>query len=48
MPHVRMFTQTMLLAATQAFCRLDLTTAQDIGCTGSANYAVHWGVFSKG
>lgn len=47
LPHVRMFTEAMLLAATRAFCCLDLAQVRDIGCTGSASYAIHRGVFGK-
>jgi SAM-dependent methyltransferase len=47
LPHVRMFTEAMLLAATRAFSCVKLTTREDVGCTGSANYAVHRGVFLR-
>ncbi len=47
LPHVRMFTKAMLLAAAEAFSCTGLTTLPDIGCTGSANYTVHVGVFLK-
>jgi hypothetical protein len=48
LPHVRMFTQAMLLAATQVFSCVELTTLQDLGCTGSADYKVHLGTFLRG
>ncbi len=48
LPHVRMFTEAMLLAATRAFCCLELDQVGDIGCTGSASYTIHRGVFGKG
>ena len=48
LPHVRMFTQAMLLAATRTFSCVELTTLQDLGCTGSADYKVHLGAFLRG
>jgi len=47
LPHVRMFTKAMLLAAAGAYSCTELTTRPDVGCTGSANYTVHVGVFLK-
>ncbi len=47
LPQVRMFTEAMLLAATQAFCCVQLTTLEDVGCTGSAHYTIHRGVFLR-
>jgi SAM-dependent methyltransferase len=47
LPHVRMFTQAMLLAAVGALSCTELTTLPDVGCTGSTNYTVHVGAFLK-
>ncbi len=47
LPHVRMFTEAMLLAATRAFSCVELTALEDVGCTGSAHYFIHRGVFLR-
>ena len=47
LPHVRMFTKAMLLAAAGAYSCTELTTRPDVGCTGSADYTVHVAVFLK-
>jgi SAM-dependent methyltransferase len=47
LPHVRMFTEAMLLAATRAFSCAELTALEDVGCTGSAHYSIHRGVFLR-
>lgn len=47
LPHVRMFTQAMLLAAAETFSCTELATLPDVGCTGSTDYTVHVGVFLK-
>lgn len=47
LPHVRMFSKAMLLAAVGTLSCTELTTFPDVGCTGSTNYTVHVGAFLK-
>jgi ubiquinone/menaquinone biosynthesis C-methylase UbiE len=47
LPHVRMFSKAMLLAAVGALSCTELTTLPDVSCTGSTNYTVHVGAFLK-
>lgn len=47
LPHVYLFTEQAFDDATRSFRTLEKRAYKDVGCTGSAEYAIWYGVFAK-
>jgi hypothetical protein len=48
LPHVQLFSEAMFLAATAPFMCIEQRLVDDVGCTGSRDYRVWYGVFERG
>ncbi len=48
LPHVRLFTEEMFVAATAGFRLIEKREFEDLGCTGRTDYRVWYGIFKRG
>ena len=47
LPHVQLYTRQMFEQATQGFQAIEVKMYDDVGCTGSTDYHVSYGMFEK-